>query len=215
MYARTINSYLSWLHEEGHLAEHLRIKLLPNHPKPLKTFSDVDIRKILNFKPNGRIQTRTWTLVVLLFDTGIRFNPIGNNLTAGCRCLCLKAEPSGHVHIVSDTARHRLHSINATASSVVCDSHKWQAGELVSQRFTIVNPSRILSSQYCARSVQRGFGLISRSNWNRGWPDKFHQFFIRGSRTLYEEPRGSSDAVSCRCNPTPTASLCQSVNHPQ
>ena len=29
MYARTINSYLTWLHEEGHV-ERLRIKLLPN-----------------------------------------------------------------------------------------------------------------------------------------------------------------------------------------
>ena len=33
MYARTINSYLTWLHEEGHV-ERLRIKLLPNPPKP-------------------------------------------------------------------------------------------------------------------------------------------------------------------------------------
>jgi len=35
MYARTINSYLSWLHAEGHITERLRIKLLPNPPKPL------------------------------------------------------------------------------------------------------------------------------------------------------------------------------------
>jgi site-specific recombinase XerD len=36
MYARTINSYLSWLHAEGHISDRLRIKLLPNPPKPLR-----------------------------------------------------------------------------------------------------------------------------------------------------------------------------------
>ncbi len=34
MYARTINSYLSWLHAEGHISDHLRIKLLPNPAGP-------------------------------------------------------------------------------------------------------------------------------------------------------------------------------------
>jgi site-specific recombinase XerD len=77
MYARTINSYLTWLHEEGHHPERLRIKLLPNPPNPpnpLKTFSDADIRRVLNFRPKGRTQTRTWTLLVLLFDTGVRID---------------------------------------------------------------------------------------------------------------------------------------------
>ena len=36
MYARTINSYLSWLHAEGHISDRLRIKLLPNPPKPYR-----------------------------------------------------------------------------------------------------------------------------------------------------------------------------------
>jgi integrase/recombinase XerD len=74
MYARTINSFLTWLHAEGHVPERLRIKLLPNPPKVLKTFSDGDIRKILLFKPNGVMQLRTWTLLVVLFDTGIRID---------------------------------------------------------------------------------------------------------------------------------------------
>lgn len=36
MYARTINSCLTWLHEEGHVAERLRIKLLPNLRSPTR-----------------------------------------------------------------------------------------------------------------------------------------------------------------------------------
>jgi integrase/recombinase XerD len=74
MYARTINSYLTWLHEEGYLQERLRVKLLPNPAKPLTTFSDADVRRILAFRPKGRTQTRTWTLIVILFDIGVRID---------------------------------------------------------------------------------------------------------------------------------------------
>jgi site-specific recombinase XerC len=40
MYIRTVNSYLSWLHEEGVLPASLRIKLLPDPKKPLRTFTN-------------------------------------------------------------------------------------------------------------------------------------------------------------------------------
>ena len=72
MYARTINSYLTWLHDEGHHPERLRIKLLPNPPKPYATFSDADIRRIVTYAPKGWAHLRTWTLAVLLLDTGLR-----------------------------------------------------------------------------------------------------------------------------------------------
>ena len=72
MYIRTVNSYLSWLKEEGHLPQPLRIKLLPDPKKPLATFSSTDIRLIVSFRPKGRLQVRTWTLLLTLIDTGIR-----------------------------------------------------------------------------------------------------------------------------------------------
>ena len=53
MYARTINSYLTWLHEEGYLQERLRVKLLPNPAKPLTTFSDADVRKDSRLQAEG------------------------------------------------------------------------------------------------------------------------------------------------------------------
>ena len=46
---RAISSYLSWLHEEGHTREHLRIKQLPNPPRALTTFSDAEIRHAMSF----------------------------------------------------------------------------------------------------------------------------------------------------------------------
>jgi site-specific recombinase XerD len=72
MYARTINSYLSWLNAEGHVNERLRIKLLPNPPKPYTTFSDADLRRIVTHVPKGRARLRAWTLAVVLLDTGVR-----------------------------------------------------------------------------------------------------------------------------------------------
>jgi integrase/recombinase XerD len=76
MYARTINSYLSWLHAEGHTAERLRIKLLPNPPKPLRALSDAEIRRLVMFRPHNRIARRTWTIIVTLLDTGLRIDEV-------------------------------------------------------------------------------------------------------------------------------------------
>jgi integrase/recombinase XerD len=71
---RSINSFLTWLHEEGHLAERLRIRLLKNPPKPVTTLSSQDIRSLSRFHPKGRIQVRSWTLAMLLLDSGLRIN---------------------------------------------------------------------------------------------------------------------------------------------
>jgi integrase len=70
--ARAINSYLTWLHEDGHLAERLKIKLLKNPPKPIETLTDHDIKRIASFRPKGRIQTRRWMLAMVLLDCGLR-----------------------------------------------------------------------------------------------------------------------------------------------
>lgn len=72
----TINSYLSWLHAEGHLSDRLRIKLLPNPPKPLRALSDAEIRRLVMFRPHGRIALRMWTITVTLLDTGLRIDEV-------------------------------------------------------------------------------------------------------------------------------------------
>jgi integrase/recombinase XerD len=71
-YARTLNSFLSWLHEEGHIPAPLRVRMLPNPPKPLTTFSDAEVLTILSLKPKGETLMRAWTLVLTLIDTGVR-----------------------------------------------------------------------------------------------------------------------------------------------
>jgi integrase/recombinase XerD len=72
MYARTCNSYLSWLHAEGHLAAPLRVKLLraPHHQKTLLT--SADIRLLMHCRLQTLTERRTWTVILLMLDTGIR-----------------------------------------------------------------------------------------------------------------------------------------------
>ena len=74
MFARSINSFLSFALAEGFISERLRIRLLPDPPKPLTPISDQEIRRLLVFRPKGRAQTRMWTLVLLLLDTGLRLS---------------------------------------------------------------------------------------------------------------------------------------------
>jgi site-specific recombinase XerD len=70
-YIRPVNSYLSWLHEQGHIPSPLRLKKL-RAPLLQKTLlSNGDIKALLMFKPK-RHQRRVWTLVLLLLDTGVR-----------------------------------------------------------------------------------------------------------------------------------------------
>jgi integrase/recombinase XerD len=74
MYIRTINSYLSWLHEQGHLNERLRMKLLKAPTHVLTLLSPQDIKALLTFRPSSATTRRTWTLILLLLDTGIRID---------------------------------------------------------------------------------------------------------------------------------------------
>jgi integrase/recombinase XerD len=70
--ARAINSYLTWLHEDGHVSERLKIKMLRNPPKPVQTLTEKDIRTLATFRAKGRIQARTWMLAMVLLDCGLR-----------------------------------------------------------------------------------------------------------------------------------------------
>jgi len=76
MYLRTMNSFMSWLHAEGHVPTRIRMKLLPTGDKVFTPFSSADIRQILSHKPKGFWELRTWTIVNVLLDTGCRVDEI-------------------------------------------------------------------------------------------------------------------------------------------
>jgi site-specific recombinase XerD len=50
---RSINSFLTWLHEEGHIREPLRVKLLKHEPKPIQTLNDQDVKRLVTYRPNN------------------------------------------------------------------------------------------------------------------------------------------------------------------
>lgn len=69
---RSINAFTRWLFENEYLTEHLKLKKLPYVEKPLRTFSDAQIRAILNRKPKTKGEQRLLALLNLLTDTGLR-----------------------------------------------------------------------------------------------------------------------------------------------
>jgi integrase/recombinase XerD len=80
IYIRSINSFLTWLKENGHCPQTFtngkpfKLIKLPEEKKTLRVFDDTDIHKILSFKPKGRNDHRIYALVCTLIDTGIRIN---------------------------------------------------------------------------------------------------------------------------------------------
>lgn len=71
---RSINSFLTWLHEEGHVGQRLKLKVLPKSPTPIDLLRDQDVHRLLAFRPHSKTQRRAWTLIVLLLDTGLRID---------------------------------------------------------------------------------------------------------------------------------------------
>jgi len=73
-YIRSINSFLTWMHANGHTPQRLRVKLLKVEKRVLKTFSDEHIKRILSHKPATFGEHRIVTLLALLTDTGARIS---------------------------------------------------------------------------------------------------------------------------------------------
>jgi integrase/recombinase XerD len=74
MYVRTINSFLSWLKEDGRIEQRLKVKLLRAPQHLITLLSAGDLRALLLYKPRTVSERRTWTLILLLLDTGLRID---------------------------------------------------------------------------------------------------------------------------------------------
>ena len=73
-YARGFNSYLSWLYENEHTAEHLKIKKIKAGVRRPKLLSEIELRRLISYKPKTFTQTRIHTIVLLMIDTGVRID---------------------------------------------------------------------------------------------------------------------------------------------
>lgn len=71
-YARSMNSFLTWLHEGGHIKEHLKVPLQKPDKKVLKTYSKEEILKITSCRPANSTGKRITAILIFLVDTGAR-----------------------------------------------------------------------------------------------------------------------------------------------
>lgn len=81
-YIRGFNCFLSWLYENEHTAEHLKIKQIKVEQRVLKTFTDTQLKQIISWKPKRFYDQRLYAMICLMMDTGIRIE----------ECLTLKRE---------------------------------------------------------------------------------------------------------------------------
>jgi integrase/recombinase XerD len=83
VYIRSINSFLTWLHEGGQIPEPLRIAQLPQAQKVIKVFSEAHVQSLIKFRPKGSYEWRLYVLICLLIDTGARIDEVLTALVSG------------------------------------------------------------------------------------------------------------------------------------
>ena len=66
-----MNSFLTWLHENSHIQERLKIKQLKTEKKVIKSYSDQELKQILSYKPRTFVQKRLYAIVSTIIDTGV------------------------------------------------------------------------------------------------------------------------------------------------
>jgi len=73
-YARSVNSFLTWLFENEHTTTHLKIPLTSVKERVLQTYKPEDIHKIITYKPSSHTRKRLIAILFLLIDSGCRIN---------------------------------------------------------------------------------------------------------------------------------------------
>lgn len=73
-YCRGINSFLTWLFENEHTSEQLRIKLIKEPQKTLRLFDDKQLKALLSYRGKTFADKRLYAMVVLAIDTGARID---------------------------------------------------------------------------------------------------------------------------------------------
>jgi integrase/recombinase XerD len=76
VYIRSINSFLTWLHENGYVTEPLRLRQLPQPRKVIPVFTEAHVQALVRFRPKGQFEWRLYALVCLLIDTGARIDEV-------------------------------------------------------------------------------------------------------------------------------------------
>lgn len=73
-YARSLNAFFKWLHDEGYVEGRVKIARLATAKEVVKTLPEENLRALLQFKPSTFAEKRIHALVLTVIDTGIRIN---------------------------------------------------------------------------------------------------------------------------------------------
>jgi integrase/recombinase XerD len=73
-YIKGVNSFLEWLHQNEITKERLKIKLLKQEKKVLRSFTEDELRRVLSFKPKTFGERRIFALTLTLIDSGGRID---------------------------------------------------------------------------------------------------------------------------------------------
>jgi site-specific recombinase XerD len=71
-FARSLNSFLTWLADNGHIPQRLKVPKVKQPKRTLQTYSADDARRILSHKPRTPTEHRLLTILTLLVDAGLR-----------------------------------------------------------------------------------------------------------------------------------------------
>lgn len=74
VYIGAINSFLTWLWENDHHSERLKIKKLKGEQLVVQTYFQTDLTTFLNWKPKTWVEKRLYALICTLIDTGARID---------------------------------------------------------------------------------------------------------------------------------------------
>ena len=75
-YARVFNAFLTWLLEEGHIPERIRVSKVKEGQKPPKVYSEETLHKLLRFNPRTFAEHRIYMLICVGIDTGCRIDEL-------------------------------------------------------------------------------------------------------------------------------------------
>lgn len=75
-YARSFNSFLTWLHAEGHIPERVRVSKVKEGQKPPKTYTEDTLRRLLGWRPSTFEGFRLHAMICLALDTGARVDEL-------------------------------------------------------------------------------------------------------------------------------------------
>lgn len=76
IYGRAMNSFLGWLHREGHTAERIKLTRVKELQAVIPTFADEQVNKIVRYKPTLKAQQRVHMIACVILDIGARIDEV-------------------------------------------------------------------------------------------------------------------------------------------